>query len=111
VGRGFFAAAAFATRRYSDQASVSPETSLRKAPRESKFSREIKFEQMISEAQKRRIRLYSPSERSRLKAEHRRADAAEVACGRAEEVQERNRALPHASEFAFSEREEALPME
>jgi hypothetical protein len=66
---------------------------------------------MIGEAQKRRIRLYSPRERSRLKAERRRADAAEVARGRAEELQERNRALPHASEFEFPEREEALPME
>lgn len=66
---------------------------------------------MISEAQKRRIRLYSPRERSRLKAERRRADAAEVARGRAEELQERNRALPRASEFEFPERENALPME
>jgi len=40
---------------------------------------------MISEAQKHRIRLYSPKERSRLKAEHRRADAAQVARGRAED--------------------------
>lgn len=66
---------------------------------------------MISEAQKHRIRLYSPKERSRLKAEHRRADAAQVARGRAEEVQERNRGLPLAEEFEFPEREEALPME
>jgi hypothetical protein len=66
---------------------------------------------MISEAQKRRIRLYSPKEHSRLKAERRRADAEEVARGRAEDVQERNRALPHATELEFPEREEALPME
>jgi hypothetical protein len=65
---------------------------------------------MLNEAQKRRIRLYSPRDRRRLKAERRRADAAEVACGRAEEVQERNRALP-AKEFVFPDREEALPME
>lgn len=66
---------------------------------------------MISEAQKRRIRLYSPTARSRTKAARRRADAAEVAGGRAEELQERNRALPHATEFEFPDREEALPME
>lgn len=66
---------------------------------------------MISETQKRRIRLYSPKEHSRLKAEYRRADAAQVARGQAEAVQERNRALPHAEEFEFLEREEALPME
>jgi hypothetical protein len=66
---------------------------------------------MISEAQKRRIRLYSPRDRSRLNEEHRQADAAEVARGRAEEIQERNHALHHAKEFDFSELEEALPME
>jgi hypothetical protein len=66
---------------------------------------------MINEAQKRRIRLYDPKERSRVKAERRRADAAEAAGGRAEELQVRNRALPHATEFEFSEREDALPME
>lgn len=54
---------------------------------------------MIDDAQKRRIRLYSPRERSRLKAERRRADAEQVALGHAEDVQERNRALPHAVEF------------
>jgi hypothetical protein len=66
---------------------------------------------MLSEAQKRRIKLYSPRERSRLKAERRRADAAEVARGRAKEVQEKNRAVPPAMDFEFPEREDALPME
>lgn len=66
---------------------------------------------MISEAQKHRIKLYSPRERSRSKAARRRADAADVARGRAEEVQERNRALPHPTELQFAEGEEALPME
>jgi hypothetical protein len=66
---------------------------------------------MLTTEQKRRIRLYSPSERSRLKAERRRADATEVARGRAAEVQERNRALPHASQIVFSDREEPLPTE
>lgn len=66
---------------------------------------------MISEAQKHRIRLYSPRERSRSKAARRRVDAAEVARGRAEEVQERNRALPHPTELVFTEREEPLPTE
>jgi len=66
---------------------------------------------MISETQKRRIRLYSPAERSRGKVKQRQADAAEAASGRADEVQERNRALPHAAEFDFSKQEEALPME
>jgi hypothetical protein len=66
---------------------------------------------MLSEAQKRRIKLYSPRERSRIKAERRRADAAEVARGGVEAVQERNRALPPAKEFVFPEREEALPTE
>jgi hypothetical protein len=67
--------------------------------------------QMLTEVQRRRIKLYSPAERRRVKSERRRADAAEVALGRAEQVQERNRALPAAAEFVFSEREEALPME
>jgi hypothetical protein len=66
---------------------------------------------MISEAQKHRIKLYSPKEHSRLKAERRRADAEEAARGRSEEVQERNRALPHATELEFPETDEALPME
>jgi hypothetical protein len=63
---------------------------------------------MISEEQKRRIRLYM--DRSRFKAACRRADAAEAALGRIEEIQERNRALPHASQFEF-QKEEALPKE
>lgn len=66
---------------------------------------------MLTQAQKQRIKLYSPAERSRSKAERRRADAKEVAQGHAEEVQERNRALPPAWRFVFPEREEALPME
>jgi hypothetical protein len=66
---------------------------------------------MLSTEQKKRIRLYSPSERSRLKAERRRADATEVAGGRAAEVQERNRALPPASQIVFSNWEEPLPTE
>jgi hypothetical protein len=66
---------------------------------------------MITEEQKRRIGLYSPKDRSRFKAACRRADAAEVALGRAQELQERNRALPHASQFEFQEGEEALPTE
>lgn len=66
---------------------------------------------MLTEAQKRRIKIYSPRERSRVKANRRRADAAEVALGKIEEVQERNRALPPASEFVFPKVEEALPME
>lgn len=69
------------------------------------------IEQMLTEKQKRQIKLYSPRERSRLKAERRRADAAESSRGGAGEVQERNRALPPAKEFIFSEGEEALPME
>ena len=66
---------------------------------------------MLTDDLKRRIRLYSPAERDRLKAERRGADAAEVAQGNAEEVQERNRALPHASLFKFEEGEEQLPTE
>lgn len=66
---------------------------------------------MIDEAQKRRIRLYSPRERSRLKAERRRADAEQVALGHAEDVQERNRALPHAKGFKFVQEEHAFPMD
>jgi hypothetical protein len=66
---------------------------------------------MISEEQKRRIKLYSIDERNRIKAGRRRADAAEAAHGRAELAQERNRALPHASQFVFPDREERLPTE
>ena len=71
----------------------------------------IDGELMISQAQKLRIRLYSPEERSRHKAERRRADVAEVARGGAAEVQERNRALPPAAEFEFSDEEATLPTE
>ena len=71
----------------------------------------VKQGAMISKEQKRRIRTYSPAERSRYKAVRRRADAAESGQGRAEEVQERNRALPHASQFKFQEGEEPLPIE
>jgi hypothetical protein len=66
---------------------------------------------MISENQKKRIKLYSPVERDRIKAGRRLADAAEAARGHAEIVQERNRALPHASQFVFPDREESLPSE
>jgi hypothetical protein len=66
---------------------------------------------MLNEAQKRRIKIYSVSERNRLKADRRLADAAEAARGKAEIVQERNRALPHASRFVFPDREEQLPSE
>lgn len=66
---------------------------------------------MLNEAQKRRIKLYSPEERRRLKAQRRRADAAEVAKGHAQEIQERNRSLPPARDFVFSEKEQALPTE
>jgi hypothetical protein len=71
----------------------------------------IDGELMISQAQKLRIRLYSPEERRRHKAERRRADVAEVARGGAAEVQERNRALPLAAEFEFSDEEATLPTE
>jgi len=66
---------------------------------------------MLKEEQKKRIRLYSVAERNRIKAARRRADAAQVARGNAEIVQERNRALPHASQFVFPDREELLPSE
>ncbi len=66
---------------------------------------------MLNEDQKKRIKLYSPAERDRLKADRRRADAAEVARGHAEIVQERNRALPHASQFIFPHSEAMLPSE
>jgi hypothetical protein len=70
-----------------------------------------KHDAMISKEQKRRIRTYSPAERSLYKAARRRADAAESALGRAGDVQERNRALPHASQFKFQEGEQPLPIE
>jgi len=66
---------------------------------------------MLSEALKKRIRLYSTLERSQFKAERRRADAVEAARGKAEQVQDRNRALPPASQFVFSDREDTLPTE
>jgi hypothetical protein len=66
---------------------------------------------MIDEEQKRRIRLYSPRQRSQMKAERRRADAADVARGDAEGVQERNRALPPAAQFEFTDLEELTPTE
>jgi hypothetical protein len=66
---------------------------------------------MLNEALKKRIRLYSPKERSLLKAERRRTDAAETALGNAAHVQERNRALPPASQFVFSDREKIMPTE
>ncbi len=63
---------------------------------------------MLTEAQKLRIKLYSPSERANVKAKRRQSDAREVAAGRAEELQERNRALPPASAFVFLDSEKAL---
>lgn len=72
---------------------------------------EVVTSYMLTDDLKRRIRLYSPAEHDKLKAERRRVDAAEVAQGKAEEVQERNRALPHASLFKFEEGEEQLPTE
>ena len=66
---------------------------------------------MLNEALKKKIRLYSTGERSRFKSERRRADAAEAARGHAEQVQERNRALPPASQFEFSDHEDILPTE
>ncbi len=66
---------------------------------------------MIDEEQKKRIGLYSPQERSRTKASRRRQDAAEIARGGAEIVQEKNRGLPHASEFLFPDREPLVPFE
>jgi len=66
---------------------------------------------MLNETLKKRIRLYSTGERSRYKSERRRADAAEAACGHAEQLQKRNRALPPASQFVFSDQEDILPTE
>jgi hypothetical protein len=66
---------------------------------------------MLNEALKKRIRLYSVRSRSQFKAERRRADIAETARGRTEQVQERNRALPPASQFVFSDHEDILPTE
>jgi len=66
---------------------------------------------MLKEEQKRRIKLYSVAERNRLKAARRRADAAEAARGHADIVQERNRALPHASQLVFPDREAVIPSE
>jgi hypothetical protein len=66
---------------------------------------------MLDEELKKRIRLYSVREHESSKAARRRADAMEVADGHAEKVQERNRALPHASHFVFSDQEPLLPSE
>jgi hypothetical protein len=66
---------------------------------------------MLNEEQKRRIKLYSAGERNRIKAGRRLADSAEAARGHAEIVQERNRALPHASQFVFPDREAWIPSE
>jgi hypothetical protein len=66
---------------------------------------------MLNEKQKKRIKLYSASHRSRIKASQRRADAAESAGGNAAIVQERNRALPPASQMMFIDQEESLPTE
>jgi len=66
---------------------------------------------MLTEHQKKSICLYSVLEHNRKKAERRIADATEVAAGNAKAVQERNRALPHASLFVFDDTEKALPTE
>ena len=66
---------------------------------------------MLNEALKKKIGLYSAIKRSQFKAGRRRADAAEAARGNAELVQERNRALPPASQFVFSDHEDILPTE
>jgi hypothetical protein len=59
------------------------------------------FANRLSAELKKRIRLYSVSAANQLKARQRRMDAAEAARGNADSVQERNRALPHASQFLF----------
>ena len=66
---------------------------------------------MLSEDTKKRIRIYSPSERKRVKAQRRRADATEAAGGGASRGQERNRALPHASQMVLPDVEHELPTE
>ncbi len=66
---------------------------------------------MLGEEQKKRIRIYSALERTRIKAGRRRAEAIEATRGRAEILQEENRRLPHASEFVFPDREAWLPFE
>ena len=66
---------------------------------------------MLNAEQKKRIKLYSVAERNRAKADRRRADSAEAARGNAQIVQERNRVLPHASQFVFPDREAAPPSE
>jgi hypothetical protein len=71
----------------------------------------VTFPSVLNEEQKWRIQLYSPGERNRIKARHRRADSMEAARGNAEIVQERNRALSHASQFVFPDREELVPSE
>lgn len=49
---------------------------------------------MLTDIQKKQIRLYSVAESNRKKSDRRRADAEEVACGNAKAVQERNRLVP-----------------
>lgn len=66
---------------------------------------------MIDNAQKQRIRLYSTSERGRIKSAQRRRDAADAARGNAAELQEKNRALPPVSDLIFDDREDVLPTE
>ena len=66
---------------------------------------------MLSAELKKRIKIYSVNDRNRRKADQRHADAAEVARGHAAGVQERNRALPHASLMVFEDQEELLPTE
>jgi hypothetical protein len=66
---------------------------------------------MLDAEQKRRIKLYSAGERNRIKAGRRRSDAVDAARGHADIVQERNRALPHASQCVFPDQEAWLPSE
>lgn len=67
--------------------------------------------EMIDDTTLRNVGIYDPAERARVKADRRRADVEAVRRGEADEVQERNRRLPHASEVRFEEREVPLPKE
>lgn len=77
----------------------------------SKRKRRMRSAYMINEKLKKRIQLYSTSEHDRFKVARRRLDSADVNRGNAVIVQERNRALPHASQMTTQDREELLPTE
>lgn len=64
---------------------------------------------MLNKVIKGRIRLYSPKENDCCKAQRRRADADEVARGNATVLQQKNRALPHASQMVLCDLERELP--